>query len=123
MQKYDNLRKIREQINQGQKQTRQEYAKGLLEDIISTRLKTSFIFAIAEFERVFGYLWGQDVQDKSKLTESQLQFLPLFKALRKSVLDNGNDQIREMDEDLEEFMVDLIQKTIVMKSLKDGQNE
>lgn len=64
-------------------------------------LKTSFIFPIAEFERVFGYIWG-DGKNASELTESEVRFKQMFEVMRKNILDNGNNQIRFMDKFLKE---------------------
>lgn len=53
---------------------------------VDTRIKTAFIFAIAEFERIF----KEDIDDDETFRED-------FQKFRKNVLDNGNDQIRLLD--------------------------
>lgn len=69
------------------------------------RNRTSFIFAIAEFERIFGYLWRHDDEDDN-FTEEEQKFFDLYQEFRKSVLDMGNKQIRQMEYDLGKFDID-----------------
>ena len=57
-------------------------------------LKTTFIFALAEAERVFGHLWNNEEEDEAKLTPEQKVFDEKYEMYRKNVLDNGNKQLR-----------------------------
>lgn len=76
-----------------------DIVKSNLRKTITTRLKTSFIFPIAEFERLFGHLW--DETSTSEEVEGPEFYKNLFVELRKRVLDNGNNQIRAFDKDLD----------------------
>lgn len=60
---------------------------------VRTRIRTSFIFAIAEFERVFGYLWNHENED-AELSDEEYEWYEKYMKFRKAVLDNGNYQIR-----------------------------
>lgn len=75
--------------------------KNRLRQSVVTRLKTSFIFAIAEIEDKFGHLWNPDSQDDE--VEGPEYYKSLFLELRKRVLDNGNAQIRAFEKDLEGY--------------------
>lgn len=70
----------------------------------STKLKTAFIFALARFEETFGHLWDESCQDE---VESPEYYKNLYLSLRKSVLDNGNNQIRNFEKEMENYEVSL----------------
>lgn len=79
----------------------------LIKKEIKTRIMTSFIYAIAQMEDIFGDLWKHDEEDDSKLTEKELFYDELYEKFRKRVLDNGNLQIRLAFKALDEFYRDL----------------
>jgi len=60
---------------------------------ITTRITTSFIFALSEIEQKLGFLWGQGKRE-DELTEDELEYRKIFNDLRKSILDMGNYQVR-----------------------------
>ena len=68
-----------------------ERSKKRLVSIISTKIKTSFIGAIAAFEDGFGFLWGHDKDD---LTEDEQAMQEIWESVRARILDNGNGQLR-----------------------------
>jgi len=70
------------------------------EEKIRKRLMTTCIFPIAEIENLFGHLWNHDEEDENKLTEKEKYYDGLYERFRKSVLDNGNKQIRKAMEDI-----------------------
>lgn len=71
-----------------------------VEEIIQKRLMTVCIFPIAELEKYFGHLWNHDEEDESKLTKKEIYYDQLYEKFRKSVLDNGNNQIRKAIQDI-----------------------
>lgn len=58
-----------------------------------TRIRTSFIGALDQFEKTFGYLWGEG-KDENSLTEQEQEFYEMFLQMRSRILRLGNDQIR-----------------------------
>ena len=64
-----------------------------IKNILNKRFQTTMIGALFEFEKTFGYLWGQN-KDYDNLTERELQFLDLWDATRNRILNNGNNQLR-----------------------------
>jgi hypothetical protein len=94
-------------------------SKDLLKKISSTRIKTAFIFPIAEFEKMFGHLW--DPNQENAEVEGPEYYAELFQKFRKLVLDNGNDQIRKMDKDLDDsFEVAFKKHTIYFRGQGNG---
>lgn len=66
------------------------------------KFMTTMIGAIARFEESFGYLWGHG---EERLTAEQRRNKTLWDHVRKTILDNGNDQIQFFNEDLENYEV------------------
>lgn len=71
-------------------------------DILTKRFQTTMIGALFEFEKAFGYLWGQDKEDQD-LTDKELDFLDRWDAVRNQILNNGNNQLRKSIADLEKL--------------------
>lgn len=69
-----------------------QHKKGIINQI-SKRFQTTMIGSLARFEDAFGYLWGHN-SDKA-LTEKQLEFLESWDYVRTSILNHGNNQMRE----------------------------
>lgn len=81
-----------------------QYGKGYkkrLKGIVSTKMRTAFIGALAAFEKDFGYLWGHDLDEDIPLTEKQEGFLDVWEEVRAVVLDNGNNQLRSLMKELD----------------------
>lgn len=70
-------------------------------DILVKRFQTTMIGALHEFEKSFGYLWGQHKSDDQELTDNELKFLDLWDETRNRILNNGNNQMRKAIVDLE----------------------
>mgnify|MGYP001604612655 FL=1 len=73
---------------------------------VEKRLMTAFIYALAEYERVFGHLWGEQLAEEAKLTPEQEKFLNMFEEARKNILDNGNKQIRIFEKVLDQYDIE-----------------
>lgn len=67
--------------------------------ILTKRFQTTMIGALFEFEKAFGYLWGQD-KDEKDLTDKELDFLDRWDVVRNQILNNGNNQLRKAIADL-----------------------
>lgn len=60
---------------------------------LSKRFQTTIIGSLARFEDRFGYLWG--LNSDKELTERQKEFLDLWEYARTSILNHGNNQMRD----------------------------
>jgi hypothetical protein len=67
--------------------------------ILTKRFQTTMIGALFEFEKTFGYLWGQQ-KEEDQLTDTELDFLDRWDAVRNQILNNGNNQLRKAISDL-----------------------
>jgi hypothetical protein len=68
--------------------------------ILTKRFQTTMIGSLFEFEKIFGYLWGQD-KDEQDLTDDELDFLDKWDFVRNQILNNGNNQLRKAISDIE----------------------
>jgi hypothetical protein len=62
--------------------------------ILTKRFQTTMIGSLFEFEKAFGYLWGQD-KNEDDLTDAELDFLDKWDFVRNQILNNGNSQLRK----------------------------
>lgn len=67
--------------------------------ILTKRFQTTMIGALFEFEKSFGYLWGQ-TKEEEDLTDNELDFLDKWDNVRNQILNNGNNQLRKAISDL-----------------------
>tara|TARA_R110000824_G_scaffold388762_1_gene584460 strand:+ start:6035 stop:6430 length:396 start_codon:yes stop_codon:yes gene_type:complete len=70
-----------------------EKSKKRLANIISTKIKTSFIGAISCCEEHFGFLWGHG-KPEEELDENEIAMREIWENVRAQILDNGNTQLR-----------------------------
>lgn len=81
-----------------------ESSKKALIKILETKLKTSFIAPLSHFEQSFGFLWGHGKKE-SELTTDELNYRAIWNAIRTNVLNNGNNQIRAIQNELAQYTV------------------
>lgn len=71
-------------------------SKDRLKDIASSKFRTCYIYALAEFENIFGCeIWGHGLSD-SELTTDQKVNKIRWDRIRKNILDKGNTQSRAL---------------------------
>lgn len=70
-------------------------------DLLRKRFQTTMIGALFEFEKMFGYLWGQN-KNPDFLSESEEDFRDRWDTVRNQILNNGNNQLRKCLSDLEQ---------------------
>ena len=62
------------------------------------RIQTTMIGALSKMENNFGHLWGHFKE--GPLTEQEEEFAELWDFTRNQILNQGNNQIRNLKEDL-----------------------
>lgn len=78
-------------------------ARRLLQ-ILEKKLQTSFIGAISQFENAFGYLWRHR-EDEQDLSPEEARFRQLWNEVRTTILNNGNNQIRAIQNELTQYCI------------------
>lgn len=84
-----------------------------LKKLVAKRIQTTMIGALAAIEEKFKDFWTP--KDGDKMTEEQQSLYNIFQEIRSSILDNGNNQIRLLEKDIEQFDVEARQYTIQLK--------
>jgi len=70
-----------------------------LKKIISTKIQTTMIYPLSEFEKAFGHLWGHGKTDD--LTNDEQVFREKWIQCRNSILNNGNQQKRNANTEID----------------------
>jgi hypothetical protein len=98
-------------------------SKKRLSNILSTKIKTSFIGSISACENNLGFLWGHG-KDESELTENELAMKEIWENIRAKILDNGNSQLRAAINELNHYSIswDRYQLDISIQE-KEGNEE
>lgn len=104
-----------------------EAAKAKLIEQTEKKFKTTFIGALNQFEKKFGFLWGYEDKGVS-LDEDQLElkeileeegfdasyFQKLWQEVRTAILHNGNNQSRALQEEIGQHQIAYNRFTLTM---------
>jgi len=95
---FKSLKALKKKMQEESQQRYLDESKRRLSKIVETKLKTSFIGALSNFEQEFGFLWGHE--QEGDLTEEQEFMKEIWERTRTSVLNNGNNQIRAVKSEI-----------------------
>lgn len=101
----EKLKENREKIARVAQEERDRKYKLMLQESIKKKLLTCTIHSLAEIEKHLGHLWGEELAEGAELTESQEKYDAIYEKLRKSILDKGNELIRNMQKEIECYKV------------------
>ena len=88
-----------------------ENSKKKLLQAIEKKLQTSFIGALSRFESRFGEIWGHG-KDELDCRDNQLKWRDIYEECRHEILNNGNNQIRAMHAELNQYLVKWIRNQL-----------
>ena len=91
------LRKVKPEETLYQQQSRERLKK-----ILEGKMRTVMIGAIASVEECFS-TW---LKLKGRRTEDEQDFFEAFQDCRSEILDKGNAQIRNLDEEMKQYVMD-----------------
>lgn len=83
----------------------QRDSRNRLRNNASKKVRTTFIGAIDSFEKKFGEIWGHN-KDITLLTEEQKIWREVWEEVRKEVLDKGNNQLRALCMEIDDYQVE-----------------
>ena len=89
-------------------------SKSRLEKIISTKIRTTMIGALATIEEHFGFLW------QNRSSEEATHFEGLYEKVRQEILDNGNNQIRNVKVELDHYSVEWLKYKLTLPFRQPG---
>jgi hypothetical protein len=81
-----------------------ETSRKRLDGIVSTKMRTAFIGALAAFEEEFGFLWGRGLAEH-QLTAEHRDMQELWERARTGVLNNGNTQLRAVRNEIANHVI------------------
>jgi len=88
------------------------------------RIQTTMIGSLSKMENSFGHLWGHFKE--GPLTEQEENFADLWDETRNSILNQGNAQIRNLQQEYWKIMgnksIPLTMKTTIRSELKPPKN-
>jgi len=74
-----------------------------IEALLTKRFQTTMIGALYQFEKNFGHLWGIDLEE-DELSNRQLDMRDSWEDTRNSILNNGNNQLRQIINELSKLI-------------------
>lgn len=87
----------------GEKKQTTDDCSDMVKALMTKRIRTTMVGAIDSIEKILGFLF-LETQDR-ELTKEEEEMKELFLDLRKEILDKGNNQIRQLDDDLSKFSI------------------
>jgi hypothetical protein len=117
------LAALKKRISVENKEKYAANSKQRLKRICSTKMRTSFIGALSQFEGFFGLLWGHGQDDP--LTPEQEEMRKLWEQCRTEVLNNGNNQLRSLESEIDLHYVrwERYQMTLPVKPLEEQEKK
>ena len=120
---FKNMNAIKSRMAEYNRKKYESDSKNRLCNIIETKVKTSFIGAISQFEENFGFLWGHGQSDE--LEEDQKLMKEIWEKTRTHILNNGNNQIRAASNEIELYTINWERHTMELpvKPIKETEEE
>lgn len=103
---YSKLRRFQEEKNNKDKENHLYLSKNNLINKVKKKLQTVMIGALAKYEESFGHQWGFGKED-SECGQKEDEFFDIWEKSRQEILDLGNKQIRDIEKEIERYVVDL----------------
>lgn len=79
-------------------------SKRRLAENLHKKFQTAFVCPLAQIEEKFGVLWRHK-KDPEKMTLDERHWWEKYQAIRNVILNNGNNQIRAMEAELQTYTV------------------
>jgi len=80
-----------------------DYEPERLKFYVARRIETTMIGALARIEHHLGFLWGQDKDKDEDLSPEEEKFADIWDFARNDILNHGNNQIRNLDDDFNKY--------------------
>ena len=111
------LQKIKRDLQEKRSTKYKTDSKDRLKKIAGKKIKTTMIGALDAVEKHFGFLWEDNSDVSSQMRE-------IYDTVREEILDNGNNQIRNLNEEFEHYSIEWLRYKltipIIQKETQDG---
>jgi hypothetical protein len=121
----DKMSRVVETRKEDVKLSKEKYNKlseQRLFSILQKKNQTSFIGALSQFEQEFGFLWGHGKDPSEKTYEEKIMW-EKWNKVRTNILNNGNNQIRAIQQELPQYTITWNGYHLEMKSVNFGWPE
>jgi len=118
---FDQMKALRAAIKKANEERLLEACRRRLDKIITTKIRTAFIGAIAAFEDEFGFLWGQG-KSLDSLTDEETQMRELWDLSRTNILNLGNGQLRAAQNEIANHVISWNRHHVDFVVKKDEEN-
>ena len=92
---YEHLINMKRDLEQKTKTNYKKDSKERLKKIARKKIQTTMIGALDTIEKHLGFLWENDSKMRT-----------IYETVRQDILDRGNDQIRNLDSELEQYDIE-----------------
>lgn len=115
----EKLKENRDKLARVAQTEREDKYKRMLITSIKKKMTTCMIHSLAEIEKRLGHLWGEQLPEGTELTEQQEKYDNIYEELRKSILDKGNELIRNIEKEIDCYKI--TEEKIVFPVLRNQQ--
>ncbi len=121
---YDDLMRLSKKNKKTREERYKDSSKERLQKIATKKIQTTMIGALSSIEKHFGFLWSHGENDS--LAEEQKEMKELYESIRSEILDKGNHQIRNLENELSQYDITWLRYQLTMpvavssKEEKDG---
>lgn len=99
-------RQLQEAVKQRKQQAEDKHEEISLQkflNVLRRKMTTTIIGSISALEEEFGDLWAENADSSNKETQKNLE--KRFKRARQKILDNGNNQLRAIENELKQYTI------------------
>jgi hypothetical protein len=108
---FNKLKKYTDERKLYDEKASKQVGRNKLSGSIKKNITTMMIGAIAAFEEAFGEDWGHGLEDDQR-TDEQLDDKIVWNQCRERIMDFGNDLIKRMERELNNYNVEALKYTI-----------
>jgi hypothetical protein len=104
---YDQVEAAADAARKIEEEDRRNYerqSRARLQRVLATKMRTAFIGALSAVEQAFGELWGYN--SPGQRDTKQEKWRQVWEACRGTILNNGNAQLRAVENELTQYTVD-----------------
>jgi len=100
MDDFETYYRARLDLKKRKEEHNKEISKQRLLEISKKKIQTTMIGSLSSIEKHFGFLWDSD-----NLSQEQLELKEVFENLRSEILDRGNTQIRNLENEFVHYEI------------------
>ena len=104
---YESLFKQKKELETQRKQKYKIDSRERLKKIARKKIQTTMIGALDTIEKHLGFLWEDESSQSKRLKE-------IYEIVRQEILDRGNDQIRNLDTEINQYDIEWLRYTLTL---------